>query len=103
MDWKEQAACTGMPSEMFFPEVDTFFPHTLRARENKAKAVCAKCPVDMECLNDALMNNTYDDDWGIFGGLTADERRALRRARRRPGYSLESFLAKIRDKEQVDE
>lgn len=39
-----------------------------------AKRVCASCPVKDECLTVAL---TYGEDYGIWGGLTAAERRDL--------------------------
>ena len=49
------------------------------AAENaKAKAVCAECPARDACLGWALEHSEY----GIWGGLTEDERRALLRQRR---------------------
>lgn len=41
------------------------------ARIREAKAVCATCPVKTACLAAAT-----DDDHGIWGGMTRDERRA---------------------------
>jgi WhiB family redox-sensing transcriptional regulator len=41
----------------------------------EAKAVCRRCPVRPDCLTDALERIPN----GIAGGLTEDERRALRR------------------------
>ena len=43
-----------------------------------AKAVCASCPVRAECLAEALARIPY----GIAGGLTEQERAALRRRSR---------------------
>ncbi|MFJ6381160.1 WhiB family transcriptional regulator [Kitasatospora sp. NPDC092039] len=45
-----------------------------RAREEAAKAVCAGCDVRVECRRHALAAR---EPYGVWGGLTADERRAL--------------------------
>lgn len=44
------------------------------AREQEAKEVCARCPVRTECLGHALR---VQEPYGVWGGLTEDERRAL--------------------------
>ena len=49
--------------------------HERLARERRAKAVCASCPVRVECLEHAI---AVDERYGIWGGLTQDERRLLR-------------------------
>ena len=55
-------------------------PSSCRARPSaRAKAVCKGCPVVAECLADALDNRT---EFGVWGGMTERERRAL--LRRRP-------------------
>lgn len=46
-------------------------PRAEAARIRDAKAVCATCPVKAACLAAVT-----DDDHGIWGGLTRDERRA---------------------------
>ena len=43
-----------------------------------AKALCRSCPVRAECLAEALDNEI---EWGVWGGLTERERRALLRKR----------------------
>jgi WhiB family redox-sensing transcriptional regulator len=48
------------------------------AEQHKAKAVCGACPVRAECLAEALDNEI---EWGVWGGLTERERRALLRKR----------------------
>ena len=69
-DWPSQAACRAAgPDELFVPG----------AAQNRAKALCTGCPVRTECLADALDNRT---EFGIWGGMTERERRAL--LRRRP-------------------
>lgn len=68
-DWSGQAACATDPDELFVQG----------AAQNRAKAVCRGCPVRTECLADALDNRV---DFGVWGGMTERERRAL--LRRRP-------------------
>lgn len=41
-----------------------------------AKSVCARCPIQGECLTEALDRNY---EFGVWGGMTEDERRAFRR------------------------
>lgn len=47
-----------------------------RAAEAWAKAQCQTCPIINECLLGAFERN---EEYGIFGGLTAQERRELQR------------------------
>ena len=47
--------------------------------QHDAKAVCKTCPVLAQCLAEALDNRT---EFGVWGGMTERERRAL--LRRRP-------------------
>lgn len=69
-DWSSLAACsTTDPDELFVQG-------TAQAR---AKSVCAGCLVRTECLADALDNRV---EFGVWGGMTERERRAL--LRRRP-------------------
>ena len=69
-DWTVVAACRGMdPDELFVQG----------AAQNRAKTVCSGCPVRTECLADALDNRV---EYGVWGGMTERERRAL--LRRRP-------------------
>ena len=70
-DWWDSAVCAQTDPELFFPEKG------LRPRE--AKAVCARCPVRAECLEDAL---TQDRVYGVWGGTTERERRKLTTLRR---------------------
>lgn len=83
-DWMSQASCRSTePDELFVQG----------AAQNRAKAVCFGCPVRTECLADALDNRT---EFGIWGGMTERERRAL--LRRRPNVtSWRSLLEAARD------
>lgn len=69
-DWAARGACrTSDPDALFVQG----------AAQNRAKAVCLGCPVRTQCLADALDNRT---EFGVWGGMTERERRAL--LRRRP-------------------
>jgi WhiB family redox-sensing transcriptional regulator len=69
-DWRVNAACRGDdPDELF----------VRGAEQRKAKLVCVACPVRTECLAEALDNRI---EFGVWGGMTERERRAL--LRRRP-------------------
>jgi hypothetical protein len=72
------AACKGADTDLFFGP-DAEFVTARRQREAKAKAICAGCPVRAGCLEYALDTR---EAYGIWGGLTEDERRALLRQRR---------------------
>jgi len=59
---------------MFFPPTYPERKEERDAREAKAKAICAECPVRAECLDYAL---DIREPHGIWGGLTEAERRLL--------------------------
>lgn len=75
MDWRHEAACRDVDPEIFFP-VGTSGPAL--AQIEAAKAICETCGVREPCLEWALRTG---QDSGVWGGLTEDERRALRRDR----------------------
>jgi WhiB family redox-sensing transcriptional regulator len=77
MDWRHRAICRDEDPELFFP-VGNSGPALLQIAE--AKAVCERCPVITECLNWALETG---QDAGVWGGLSEDERRSLKRRRAR--------------------
>lgn len=73
MDWRDQAACLTVDPELFFPVGNT---GPALAQIEEAKAVCATCTVLDICLKWALDNN---QDSGVWGGTSEDERRSLKR------------------------
>ena len=77
MDWVHYARCRDEDPELFFP-VGTTGPAAMQI--DAAKLVCLECDVRDECLEWAMATG---QDAGVWGGLSEDERRALRRARRR--------------------
>jgi WhiB family transcriptional regulator, redox-sensing transcriptional regulator len=68
--WHDLVNCLGIDPELFFPESG--------ARALAAKSVCAGCVVRIECREHALES---DERFGIWGGLSAGQRRQLLRRR----------------------
>ncbi|MFV0131206.1 WhiB family transcriptional regulator [Streptomyces sp. HMX112] len=82
-DWRHQAQCRDEDPDLFFPIGNTG-PALLQAEE--AKAVCRRCPVREQCLRWAL---EFGQEAGVWGGLSEEERRALkRRISRRAGRTV---------------
>jgi WhiB family redox-sensing transcriptional regulator len=77
-EWQLRGACRGLPSEVFFhPDAER---GAARARRDRAaKAVCAACPVIRSCREHAL---AVREPYGVWGGLTEDERAAIHLAER---------------------
>jgi WhiB family redox-sensing transcriptional regulator len=73
-DWRDGATCRHHDPELFFPE-GTAGPAKREA--DRAKQVCQSCPVRRPCLDFALRHGLA---FGIWGGTTGEERRAMRRA-----------------------
>lgn len=76
-NWRLHAACREEDPDLFFP-IGSTGPAVVQTAE--AKAVCRTCPVQAACLEWALENG---QDSGIWGGLSENERRALKRRSRR--------------------
>lgn len=74
-DWRRRAACRGGDPEVFFPVSSTGLALTQIV---EVKKICGRCPVRAACLRFALATG---QEYGIWGGLTEDERRQLRRDR----------------------
>ena len=74
MNWDNEASCQSVDPEVFFPERQGETAATM------AKTICRGCPVRMQCLEFALNARL---DYGVWGGMTEHERRALRRSRQR--------------------
>ncbi|GGB76175.1 regulatory protein [Knoellia flava TL1] len=66
-DWSTRGTCVGTDPDALF----------VQGKEQRtAKIVCRGCPVSLDCLADALDNKT---EFGVWGGMTERERRALLR------------------------
>lgn len=91
MDWRHNAACRAEDPDLFFPIGNTGLA-LLQIEE--AKAVCRRCPVMEQCLQWALESG---QDFGVWGGLSEDERRAMkRRAARNRARNAKSAAGAVR-------
>lgn len=68
-DWGKYAACKGKPQEWWF--ADNLLTSTGRMNTRNAKMLCEICIVRAKCLDYA---NTNEESFGIWGGLTPQER-----------------------------
>jgi WhiB family transcriptional regulator, redox-sensing transcriptional regulator len=75
-DWRSIGACRQEDPELFFPMAQGQGLVQLQ----QAKAICARCSVRVQCLEFAVQTV---QDHGVWGGMSEEERRNLRRARRR--------------------
>jgi WhiB family transcriptional regulator, redox-sensing transcriptional regulator len=83
-EWSAGALCSQQDADALFAR---------GAAQNLAKILCRSCPVQIPCLADALDNRV---EFGVWGGLTERERRAL--LKRRPDVtSWRRFLAHVKD------
>ncbi|MYV65409.1 WhiB family transcriptional regulator [Streptomyces sp. SID2131] len=71
--WRESAVCRQGDAEQLFGAT---------AHQNQAKVLCTGCPARIPCLAEALDERI---EFGVWGGMTERERRAL--LRRRPHVS----------------
>ncbi|MGH8919737.1 MAG: WhiB family transcriptional regulator [Actinomycetes bacterium] len=68
-DWQSRGACRTLHPDRLFVQ---------GAAQHKAKVVCHPCPVRVQCLAEALDRRI---EFGVWGGMTERERRALLRRR----------------------
>ena len=73
--WRDHALCRDTDPDLFFPVGTT---GQALVTIDQAKSVCLQCTVTQECLDYALDTN---QDSGVWGGLSEEERRAIRRQR----------------------
>lgn len=66
-EWHDQAVCKGKDPDLWFLDRGD--------SSAEAKAICAECPVEAECLDWAL---TRKEPRGIWGGTSERERRRIR-------------------------
>jgi len=67
--WKNHAACGSIDPDQLFVR---------GAAQRAATVICRHCPVQLQCLADALDRQV---PFGVWGGLTERERRAVLRSR----------------------
>jgi WhiB family redox-sensing transcriptional regulator len=80
-EWRDLAICPSADPEIFHPKRGDVITSKM------AKKICSSCPVEDQCLAYALEK---DLDWGIWGGKSASERKAIRaRTNKHPVQALE--------------
>ncbi|MDT0377922.1 WhiB family transcriptional regulator [Streptomyces sp. RKND-216] len=90
--WHADAVCHRDEAGLFFAPSKE--PTAARlAREQAAKRVCARCPVLVECREHALLQ---PEPYGVWGGLTAAERRVVLARRRRSAAAAAESAAPVR-------
>ena len=75
--WRDQAICTDMDPEIFFPRTGDL------AGIDYARQICSFCPVIQECLDEAMRvehGTCKDSRAGVFGGLSSSQRYNLYRS-----------------------
>ena len=77
MSWRAAAKCRDIDPDVFYP-----LGRGRSAFEGAevAKAICQGCPSREPCLRFAL---SAREDLGVWGGMSAEERREIIRSRRR--------------------
>lgn len=72
-DWRSLAACMSADPDLFFP-ISSAGPALQQV--SQAKAICARCGVQRDCLKFALATGQVH---GVWGGTTEEERVLMRR------------------------
>ncbi|GAB3602798.1 hypothetical protein GCM10027586_05780 [Kineococcus gypseus] len=84
LEWASRGACKSASADELFVQ---------GSAQNRAKTICGGCVVRTECLADALDSRV---EFGVWGGMTERERRAL--LKRRPNVgSWRRLLEAARD------
>ncbi len=72
-DWQLQGSCRGVDPSLFFHPEGERGPRRSN-REAAAKAICATCPVLVQCRAAALAAR---EPYGVWGGLSEHEREQI--------------------------
>lgn len=69
--WQEHAACRGLDTGLFFSGENPRENAAAEAKKReRAREICAGCPVRVQCLEYAVLWDCV----GIWGGMTTKER-----------------------------
>ena len=82
LKWMDRGSCRNFPPAVFFPQDG--------AGVERARAICAHCPVKSDCLEYALAHHI---DHGVWGGCSERERRRIAKRRRLGTQSSQTRLA----------
>ena len=86
--WRDAAACLDEDPELFFPIGEVGL--AVQEQVAEAKQVCLRCPVMYTCRQWALDTGQND---GVWGALSEQERRSLKRRSRRHGGQGDAGVA----------
>ncbi|MDN6284822.1 MAG: WhiB family transcriptional regulator [Corynebacterium casei] len=78
-EWQLHGACRGEQSDVFY-HPDGERGRARAQRENRAKAICASCPVLELCRDHALESA---EPYGVWGGMSESERSVALRGHRK--------------------
>lgn len=81
-EWRRAAACQNADPETFFPDKGS--------SNAAAKRICATCPVRRDCLEDSI-----NEPYGVWGGMSDLERKRLRTLRRHDPAAARRLLARV--------
>ncbi|AGM12321.1 WhiB family transcription factor [Mycobacterium phage Skinny] len=79
-DWRTRSVCEAEDFDMTFVDVDDLIEQgverdmakdIIKQHDDAAKAVCDRCPVVAQCLNQAMEDN---EEYGVWGGKNPAER-----------------------------
>lgn len=90
------AACIGVDTNVFYPVAEPG-SRAYDAQVARARAVCAGCPVQSECLALVLDIEDAARPWGVWAGTTPEQRTTLRRQRVTAARARESADAAAGD------
>lgn len=86
-DWRSGGACDASDADLHYVDAQELVDEHgfttkdakafLSEAEEMAKAICRSCPIRSRCLNAAMAN---EEEFGIWGGMTVDERELYRPA-----------------------
>lgn len=80
-DYRARAICRDEADPEIFWPVAAPGTDAFERQARRARTICRRCPVQRDCLQDALGANAKRDLWGIFGGADPLQRAELRRSR----------------------
>lgn len=90
--WKQRGLCAQLSpydsDAMFFGVENREAPGRLIAAANQARRMCRRCPIEAECLTDALL---HDERYGVWGGTSGRQREKLR-TRLAAGASVDELV-----------
>jgi WhiB family redox-sensing transcriptional regulator len=81
-EWQTHGLCRAEDSGVFFAPAHFEHKPEREAREAKARAICAACPVRLPCLEWALATQ---EPFGVWGGCSEGERKQILMGKRQAG------------------